>query len=242
LKRQIQLAIAIVTAAFISGSVNAQERPAPLPEASPDARESTHGRATERTKDFIRAILGDTEDVWDELFREKAYGTYPRPTIVLATRFASSACGRLDVSLAPFYCAPDGRIYTDPMSLETLASRSGDFAAAYVLARAVGEHVQAVLQAAHQLENKAAPATRQQAAGIPPALEMQADCYAGVWTHSVRKRDLANAREVEDGSIVAVTVGSVSSDHDYAARRLRAFKHGLNTGDPRSCDPAALPR
>jgi predicted metalloprotease len=215
---------------------------APLPDASPDVRAQTNGRSsTERTKDLIRAVLGDTEDVWDELFRERAYGNYPHPTIVLVSRWASSACGERDVSLVPFYCAPESRIYTDPMLLEELANRSGDFAAAYVIAREVGQHVQAVLQAAQFLDKGAAPAIQQQGTGIPAALDMRADCYAGAWTHFVRKRNQVDTRELEDGSAAAVTIGNVSNDVDYAARRLRAFRRGLSTGDPRSCDLAALP-
>jgi predicted metalloprotease len=235
-------ACATITAALLFGSVSAQERSSPSPEASPGSGATPESSPLrERTRDFIRAVLGDTEDVWDELFREMAHGIYPKPAVVLVSRWASSECGNVDVALAPFYCARDGRIYVDPKLLEALANRSGDFAAAYVSAREVGRHVQAVLRTAQRSDKGTAPTMQQQSAGMPAAVEVQADCYAGVWTHFVRKRNIVDSRELEDGSAAAVTVGNVSNDRDSAARRLRAFKHGLGTGDPRSCGLAELP-
>lgn len=234
-------AIAIVAAGVAFGNVDAQENAAPSPEASPGIRaEAAATPSATRTRDLIRAVLGDTEDVWDELFRAVAHGIYPRPTVVLVSRWALSECGGMDVTLAPFYCARDSRIYVDPTLLEKLANRSGDFAAAYVIAREVGRHVQVIVQAA-QADTGGTPAIAQHSTAMPTAPEMQADCYAGVWTYSVRKRNHVAQREVEDGSAAAVTIGNLSNDGDYAARRLRAFRHGLSTGDPRTCDLSALP-
>ena len=110
----------------------------------------------------------------------------------------------MDALLAPYYCARDTRIYVDPTFLKKLADRSGDFAAAYVVAREVGLHVQAVLRARtmRQFDMGAPPAMQRPSTQAQPSIAMQADCYAGVWTYSVRKRSYVDPSEVEDGSIV----------------------------------------
>lgn len=238
----VKMTIAVlVAAAVISGGANARERSADSSETTPDIRAKAETPpSAETTRDLIRAVLGDIEDVWDELFREGAYGIYAKPALVLVSRWASSECGRVDVSRAPFYCARDTRIYTDPAFVEELAKRSGDFAAAYVIAREVGHHVQA-LRAVQQLDRAAAPATEQQSTQSQMQFETQADCYAGVWAHFVRKRNQVDAAELDSGSAAAVSIGNATTDGDYIARRLRAFKHGLSTGSPRACDLSALP-
>jgi len=212
--------------------------------ADQDAAESatpsaTHGaaRSTDRTKDFVRAILGDTEDLWDKLFAAMGSRKYPQPKVVLAHRRIGSACGMIDVSSGPFYCATDQRIYLDVTFIDNTLARSGDFAAAYLIVREVSHHVQSVLGTAGQLD-AVTRAQGQEAAGI--RLEQQADCFVGVWTSSVQKRGAVDPGEVERGAAAAVETGAAQTNREYTAQRLRGFKQGLATGDPKSCDLSTL--
>jgi predicted metalloprotease len=199
-----------------------------------------HGAAagsTDRTKDFVRAILGDSEDVWDKLFAAMGGRKYPQPKVVLAHRSIHSACGNIAVSSGPFYCAADQHIYLDVAFVDETIARSGDFAAAYLIVREVSHHVQSVLGTVSQLDavNKA---QGQQAARI--RLEQQADCFVGVWTVSVQKRGAVDPREVERGAAAAVETGTDQTHREYIAQRLLGFKQGLATGDPKSCDLSTL--
>jgi predicted metalloprotease len=193
------------------------------------------GPSGDRNVDFVRAVLGDSEGLWDELFRARGGRSYPKPKAVLVSGLAVSACGTMDVSSGPRYCAVDSRIYVDSASLGEFARRSGDFAAAYLLVHEVGRHVQNVLGAERPLDASKKESTAVQDVPMRTRPEFEADCYVGVWTHSVQKRGLVEAREVESGMSAALTIGSVPGAEDAAERR-RWFEHGLLAGDPRTCD------
>jgi len=208
------------------------------------ATQSARGVQTpsaERTNDFIRAVLGDTEDVWDQLFLATRQRAYPKPIVVLVSRWALSGCGKVGVSSGLFYCDVDSRIYLDPAFLSGVSSRFGDFVAAYLIAREVGRHVQNVLDTKQMLETAVTTLRPEQLAEAQTRLEMQADCYAGVWAYFVKRRGLIEPRELEVGPAAALTVGDAATHSEHAVQRLRSFQQGLATGDPRSCDVPSLP-
>jgi predicted metalloprotease len=259
IQRTPSVARAILAGLLLFESVAAQEPSLPATRQQPEAASNTSVQtrgpedsatqstargvivpSRDRTKDFISAVLGDTEDVWDELFRTMGLRPYPKPKVVLVSRWAISACGRIEVASAPYYCAAESRFYLDPASLGDLPSRSGDFAAAFVIAREIGHHVQSVLSTMRHLDN-ATTRTQEQQAQMRARLELQADCYAGVWTYFVNKRGLLEPQELEEGSAAALKVGDTSTNSEYAVERLRWFRQGLVTGDPRSCDIPGLP-
>lgn len=206
--------------------------------ATQSAPQGATAQSTDRTIDFVRAVLGDTEDVWDKLFAAMGGRKYPQPKVVLARGRISSACGNVSLSSGLIYCASDQRIYLDITFVDNTMAHSGDFAAAYLIVREVSHHVQSVLGTASQLD-AVARAQGQEAARI--RLEQQADCFVGVWTSSVQKRGAVDAGEAKRGAAAAVEIGAAAqTNREYAAQRLLGFKQGLATGDPKSCELSTL--
>jgi len=197
--------------------------------------------SSDRIKDFVRAVLGDTEDVWTAVFGATGNGSYPMPTVVLIRRSGISACGLVKGSSGPSYCPGDRSIYVDPAYLDDVAKHFGDFAAAYLIAHEVGRHVQSVLHGTQRIADATTLMQHQEEVPPMPARsEMQADCYAGVWTYFVAKRGLLDPGDLEQAP-TALTVGKSRDDTEYMAQRLRWFRQGLSTGNIRSCEPGSLP-
>ena len=143
----------------------------------------------EKLKDFVSVVLADTEDVWTDLFR-RAGQRYRPPTLVLFSGAVESACGFAEAAVGPFYCPADQRLYLDMRFFNDLAQRHdapGDFAQAYVVAHEVGHHVQTLLGISEQVH--AARRRSGDAAGnvLQVRMELQADCFAGVWAHHAQK-------------------------------------------------------
>jgi uncharacterized protein len=205
-------------------------------------------------KDFVRRTVGDTEDVWTALF--KAMGTrYEPPHLVLFSRRTASACGTASAASGPFYCPGDQKVYLDTAFFQELNRRfgaPGDFAAAYVVAHEIGHHVQNQLGTMEKFDQSAARMDARQRNAMSVRLELQADCYAGVWGYFAAKRNLLEPGDVEEGLRAAAAVGDdaiqkasqgyVVPDaftHGSAAQRARWFKQGFTTGDPRTCNTFA---
>jgi len=213
----------------------------------------TGSPAADVNKDFSRAVLGDTEDVWGAVFKQMG-GRYDPPTLVLYRGATRSACGRANAAVGPFYCPGDRDLYLDTSFFNELATRfgaPGEFAQAYVIAHEVGHHVQNLLgtmdkvQAQMQRDERTANA-------LSVRLELQADCYAGVWAFYAQKRNLIDTSDVESGLRAAAAVGDdriqkrtqgyVVPDaftHGSAEQRTRWFKTGLASGDLRDCNTFA---
>jgi len=203
-------------------------------------------------RDFVAAVLGETEDVWHEAFR-KMGRTYQPPTLVLFSEAVQSACGMAGSAAGPFYCPSDHKVYLDLSFFEDLDRRfgaSGDFAQAYVIAHEVGHHVQTLLgimRKVNELQSRVGPSERNK---LTVMLELQADCFAGVWAHQANKsRQILEAGDIEEGLNAASAVGDdriqrktqgyVVPDaftHGSSAQRVRWFKIGLELGDPQACD------
>ena len=231
--------------------------PEPAPQKAPPGYgpQVAPGAATrppDPAKDMVAHVLGDTEDVWNALFKAMGRQGYPKPNLVIFDGQVRSACGFASAAVGPFYCPGDGKLYLDTAFFDQLSRKfgaPGDFAQAYVVAHEVGHHVQNVtgtMQQFDRLLQRASPADRN---ALQVRLELQADCYAGVWGHFAARRKLLEPGDLEEGLRAAAAVGDdqimrrtqgyVVPDaftHGSAQQRTYWFKRGLETGDPRRCD------
>ena len=205
---------------------------------------------------FVEAILGETEDIWNELLD----GRYPEPTLVLFTGRVQSACGSASSAMGPFYCPADRQIYIDLSFFEEMERSlggGGDFAEAYVIAHEVGHHVQHVTGLSEPVyEARRAGRSLQGDGGLLVRQELQADCLAGVWANRAQQRHawlepgdieeaLATATAIGDDALQRRSRGVVVPDsftHGTAAQRARWFRRGFGSGDPGACDSFAAER
>jgi uncharacterized protein len=206
-----------------------------------------------QTTEFVRAILGSTEDVWNQIYRQ-AGGQYQQPRLVLFQGGVSSACGMATSAVGPFYCPGDKQVYLDTSFFDELSGRikaSGDFARAYVIAHEVGHHVQnlmGVMAKSEQLRRQGTP--MEGAEGLSVRQELQADCFAGVWANQAQRQlqwleagdvesALAAATAIGDDKLQKQSRGYVVPDsftHGSSAQRVRWFRLGLERGDVNACD------
>jgi len=201
---------------------------------------------------FVAVVLAETEDVWRGGF-QKGGRTYQAPKLVLFSGAVESACGMAGSATGPFYCPSDHKVYLDLSFFEDMRTRfgaSGDFAQAYVIAHEVGHHVQTLLgisRKVQELQSRASPAERNR---LSVRMELQADCFSGVWAHQAHKsRQILEAGDIEEGlnaasaigddRIMKRTQGHVVPDaftHGSSAQRVRWFKRGLESGSLQACD------
>ncbi|HYC33393.1 MAG TPA: neutral zinc metallopeptidase, partial [Gemmatimonadales bacterium] len=211
------------------------------------------GAPTDEEGAFVSQITGSTEDVWTGEFRE-AGRDYRPPTTVLYEQGTATGCGFGASAMGPFYCPNDQRIYLDLSFFRQLESdfgAPGEFARAYVIAHEVGHHVQTLLGQSEQVRRaQAAAGSEAEANSYSVRLELQADCYAGVWARqSNDTRQWLDPGDVEAGMRAASAVGDdtlqrrtqgrVAPDsftHGSSDQRVRWFTIGLQSGDPDSCD------
>lgn len=202
--------------------------------------------------DFVSVVLADTEDTWGAIFQAGGE-EYREPTLVLFSGMTRSACGLGEAAMGPFYCPADHRVYIDLAFYDELRrdfGAPGDFAQAYVIAHEVGHHVQNLLGISEQVAMSRRRASREEANRLSVRLELQADCFAGVWAHRAHKaRDIIEAGDVEEALNATSAIGDdrlqrrargqVTPDsftHGSSAQRVRWFKRGLATGEPSACD------
>ena len=203
---------------------------------------------------FTEQVLATTEDVWSDLFRQSG-GTYQAPRLYTFRGQTPTACGSGQAAMGPFYCPGDRSVYIDLAFFEELDRRfeaPGDFAAAYVIAHEVGHHVQHLTGATQQANRMGARG----ASSGSVRLELQADCYAGVWAARANQRSIAErgtpllepgyveegltaANAIGDDTLQREAQGRVAPDsftHGSSAQRVRWFRVGFQSGDPASCD------
>jgi uncharacterized protein len=203
--------------------------------------------------DFSRVVLASTEDVWAGEFKKDAlpdYGrrvsAYRNPTLVVFSEGVGTACGHATSAVGPFYCSSDLKLYLDPSFYDTMARRlraPGDFAQAYVIAHEVGHHVQKLIGA------RAMRAEGEDRNQTSVRLELQADCFAGVWGHTARASLAINDEDLREALTAAHNIGDDALGHRNAAtfthgsseQRVRWFKRGFDSGDARQCDTFAAP-
>lgn len=200
--------------------------------------------------EFVSFVLDDAQSTWDKLFRERGQ-QYEHAKLVLFRDAIQSACGFAEAATGPFYCPGDGRVYIDLGFYDELQRRfgaPGDFAQAYVLAHELGHHVQRLLGT----EAKVREAQQQhpeRANQLSVGLELQADCYAGVWGHETAQRQLLETGDVEEGLAAAAAVGDdriqrmsgqavhpEAFTHGTSEQRSSWFRRGFESGRPEDCD------
>lgn len=223
--------------------------------AQPDGYSQSQGPSSpeeDRLADFSKVVLAQTEDVWTQLFREEGLN-YRKPTLVLFSGQVRSACGAAEASSGPFYCPLDEKVYLDLSFYKEMKynlQAPGDFAQAYVIAHEVGHHVQKQLGISDQVQSMQRRVSKTQANQLSVMLELQADCFAGVWANQAEQAQkileqgdieeaLNAATQIGDDRLQARSQGYIVPDaftHGSAAQRVRWFKRGLQTGDPDQCD------
>jgi hypothetical protein len=210
--------------------------------------------AGDKGADFVRAVLGDTEDVWGKLF-QRAKGTYRKPNLILFREGVRSACGMASSAVGPFYCPADQNVYLDLAFFDDLARRfgaPGEFAQAYVIAHEIGHHVQNLLGISEKSQAMRQRLNERDGNRVSVMVELQADCLAGVWGHSAAQRGLIDVKDVEAGLRAAAAIGDdriqrkqggfVVPDgftHGSSEQRVRWFRRGLESGDVGACDTFA---
>jgi predicted metalloprotease len=202
----------------------------------------------DKQAEFVSVVLGDTEDVWNKLFKEQFNQPYEEPKLVLFTGNSESGCGFASSATGPFYCPSDRKVYIDLSFYDDLQNRfgaPGDFAMAYVVAHEVGHHVQNLLGTSDKVRELQNGATEKKANQLSVCLELQADFYAGIWAHYDQKMKnvmetgdleeaLNAANAIGDDRLQMESQGQVVPDaftHGTSQQRMYWFKKGFETGD-----------
>jgi predicted metalloprotease len=217
---------------------------------------SGQSKLTPDMQRFLPAVLGSTERVWGDIFK-RAGSTYQPTTLVAYKGGTQTGCGTGQAAMGPFYCPSDQRIYIDPDFFNELSRRfqaPGDFAAAYVIAHEVGHHIQNLEGTLDKSQASQARVSKSEGNAIQVGVELQADCYAGVWAANAKDsqgRPALEAGDLEEGVRAAEAIGDdtlqrqtqdqvvpESFTHGSSAQRMEALRRGLSTGNPASCNYA----
>jgi predicted metalloprotease len=201
--------------------------------------------------DFVSVILADMEDTWPGLLQPLG-GQYIPPKLVLFSQMVQSACGYNEAASGPFYCPLDQKVYIDLSFFNELSrlGAPGDFAQAYVIGHEVGHHVQNLMGTSERVRQMQSQAGEAEANALSVLLELQADCYAGVWAHQANKqRQILEPGDVEEGLQAAASIGddrllsmagrAVTPEpftHGTSEQRAQWLRTGLSTGDCEECD------
>ena len=228
-----------------------------LPQSAPVATQPAGQRGAPQDEEarFVTTVLASTEDVWTEQFAQ-AGKTYEKPTLVLFRGATRTACGAGEAAMGPFYCPGDRKVYIDLAFYETLRTRlgsPGDFAQAYVVAHEVGHHVQNLMGITGKVDGMRSRQSEAQANAMSVRVELQADCFAGVWANRSQQSKqwldqsdiesaLNAASHIGDDALQMQARGRVVPDsftHGSSAQRVHWFKRGLENGSVKDCDTFA---
>ncbi len=218
----------------------------PTQQQQPQTSPNQPNQQTDDSKKFVASVLGSTEDVWRKVLPQQARRQYQDPKLVLFTNQVQSACGIAGSSTGPFYCPGDNKLYLDYSFFNELSREfkaPGDFAQAYVIAHEVGHHVQNLLGTMDKVQQAG------NTNDLSVKLELQADCYAGVWAHYANQQGLVEAGDAEEAIRAASAVGDDSIQkraqgyvvpesftHGSSQQRMQWFQRGYQAGDMRQCN------
>jgi hypothetical protein len=219
-----------------------------------EAQQAPRGAPSDEMGQFVARVLGSTEDVWSRIFQQSG-GQYRPPTLVLYDGMTRSACGTGQAAMGPFYCPNDEKLYVDLSFYRDLKNRfhaPGDFAQAYVIAHEVGHHVQKLTGNFKRLENAQGRVSQAEYNRVSVRMELQADCYAGIWGHYAGTLKQLQPGDLEEALNAATAIGDdrlqresqgrvvpESFTHGTSAQRVRWFKRGFDSGRPKDCDTFA---
>ncbi|MGD1875421.1 MAG: neutral zinc metallopeptidase [Mastigocoleus sp.] len=206
----------------------------------------------DKLADFVSVVLADTEDTWNPLFR-KMGANYVEPKLVLFNGSVKSACGYAEAASGPFYCPADQKVYIDLSFYQQLRNRlgaAGDFAQAYVIAHEVGHHVQNLMGISGKVQSVQRQVNKAQANQLSVRLELQADCFAGIWVNRAQKaRNIVEPGDIREALNAAAAIGDdrlqkrsqgyvvpESFTHGSSAQRVRWLKRGMQTGQLDQCN------
>ncbi len=221
-------------------------------QAGPLSPADSAALANDPNRDLVAAVLGDTEDTWNEIFQANGRD-YEEPKVVIYSGMTQSACGMGQAAMGPFYCQLDRDIYIDLSFFEDLRSRfgaDGDFAQAYVIAHEVGHHVQNQLGISERTVAQRQRSGETESNQLSVMQELQADCFAGIWANRANQsRRILEAGDVEEGLNAAAAIGDdriqrktqgtvvpESFTHGSSEQRVRWFRRGIETGEVEQCD------
>ena len=226
-----------------------------MTESSAPSESAPTGVPSDQLGKFASVVLADTETTWKQLLGPD----YEEPRLVLFTGGVRSACGTTSSAVGPFYCPGDHKVYLDLTFFNEMAQRlgaPGDFAQAYVIAHEVGHHVQNLTGVAKKITRLQHQGSEKAANALSVRMELQADCYAGVWGyHANRKRNLIEPGDFEEGLKAAAAIGDdrlqkmgqgyvqpESWTHGSSDQRMTWLRRGLESGDPNRCNTFEGPR
>jgi len=206
----------------------------------------------DRQAAFVSTVLASTEDVWTQVFQQGG-ARYRAPRLVLYRGATPTACGTGQSAMGPFYCPGDQKVYLDMDFFDTMSRQlgaPGEFARAYVVAHEVGHHVQNLLGTSGKVDAMRGRVSQREQNALSVRLELQADCYAGVWAnhsqqakHWLDQSDIESAinaaQQIGDDKLQREATGTVRPDaftHGSSAQRVRWFSQGMKTGSVQSCD------
>jgi len=246
----------IVTLLGGDPSVILQQGQAPSDRTTTNSPRTQGSPANDQMAEFVSVVLADTEDTWNNLFPQMG-GNYVEPKLVLFSNRVQSACGTASSAVGPFYCPRDQKVYIDLAFYRDLKSKyqaPGDFAQAYVVAHEVGHHVQNLMGISDKVQRLQRQVDRVEANQLSVRLELQADCFAGVWAHHAqRARQVLEPGDIEEALNAASSIGDdrlqsqskgyvvpESFTHGSSTQRVRWFKQGIKTGEPAQCNTFAV--
>ena len=212
---------------------------------------TTQQAGNDEARQFVGVVLADTEDVWGQIFQSEG-ADYEEPPLVLFSSQVNSACGFASAASGPFYCPGDRKVYLDLSFFNELARRfdaAGDFAQAYVIAHEVGHHVQNLTGVLPRFNRMRANLSEGDANAMSVRVELQADCYAGVWAYHTNQQGLLEQGDIEEALNAAFQIGDdtlqrrtqgyvvpESFNHGTSEQRSRWFRRGFESGNPTDCD------
>ena len=220
-------------------------------------RNAPRSNADDELKSFVSHVLADTEDTWHGQFQQLGR-TYQEPSLVLFSDAVDSACGMAQSAVGPFYCPLDRKVYIDLAFYRDLRDRfraPGDFAQAYVIAHEVGHHVQTLLGISEKVSEAQRRVSKAEANALSVRLELQADCFAGLWGNAAQRRGVLEPGDVDEALNAASAIGDdrmqqqargrVAPDsftHGSSAQRVSWFRRGLDSGQLQACDTFSAER
>ena len=238
------IGVIFLLAKFLLGDGDVSDLQQAFPPGQQQEMTTEQKAADDKRARFVKVVLADTEDVWDKIFSDMG-SQYQPPTLVLFRGSTQSGCGGASSQSGPFYCPADNDVYIDLSFAEELETRfgaTGDFPLAYVIAHEVGHHVQSLLGISDKVQRLRGQVSETEYNKYSVKMELQADFYAGLWTHYNQKmKNVIEQKDIQEALTAAsaigddnITKGRVSPDaftHGTSAQRMYWFKKGFESGD-----------